>query len=71
MKIKKDNDKKVLIILNTMSLVCGFLVLIIFFINGVDFKDSVVWVMILSVLSSITSLVKLNLKPDIKKFRDR
>ena len=67
MKTKKDNDKKVLVILNAISLVCGVLALVMFSINGIDFKDPVIWVMFLIVLSSITSLVKLNLKPEIKK----
>lgn len=71
MKTKKDSDKKVLVILNTISLACGLLALIMFFVNGIDFKDPVIWVMMLIVLSSITSLVKLNLKPDIKKVKDK
>lgn len=71
MKTKKDNDKKVLVILNAISLVCGVLALVMFSINGIDFKDPVIWVMFLIVLSSITSLVKLNLKPEIKKSSDK
>jgi hypothetical protein len=60
-------DKKILIILNVISLICGALAIIMFFVNGVDFRDPILWVMCLIVLSSITSLVKLNLKPKNKK----
>lgn len=62
-----NKDKKILIILNMISLICGILAIIMFSVNGVEFTDPSFWVVGLIVLSSITSLVKLNLKPKIEK----
>ena len=65
--MKNNKDKNILIIMNSISLVCGILAIVLFALGDVDLKDPVFWVMCLIVLSSLTSIVKLNLKPKTKK----
>lgn len=58
----KDNKKKLSIILNVITIICGLLALILQLIGGVGFNNPFIWVLVLLVITSVASLLTISSK---------
>ena len=62
-------NNKVELILNIVALTCSTLALILNMRAGINIKDPMFWLLIAIALSSVTSIVKMNLKPKSTKIK--
>ena len=65
----RDKNKKIQMIANIITVLCGIGGLILLLNGGVDFKHPMIWLLCLMVLSSISALITqgLSLKTNTKK----
>ncbi len=52
-----DNNKKLMIILNSLTTIFGIIAFILLFNGGVKFENPIIWIICLLVLSSISALI--------------
>ena len=52
-----ENNRKLMIILNSLTIIFGIIAFILLFNGGVKFENPVIWIMCFLILSSISSLI--------------
>jgi len=51
------NSQKVIITLNFITVVCSIISLVLLFNGGVDFKNPIIWILLLLLISSVATLI--------------